>query len=74
MTGVGVILLAGSVCGVLDLTSAWALFKLKGGSLEKLLQFVASGALGESAFRSGKRGAAAGVLFHFSIAFTATTV
>ncbi len=74
MTGVGVIAFAGSVCGVLDLASAWALFKLKGGSLEKLLRFVASGALGDLAFKSGKKGAAAGVLFHFSIAFAATTV
>jgi hypothetical protein len=72
--GAGVIAIAGSVRGILDLTCAWALFKSKGGSLEKLLQFVASGAHGDLAFKSGRKGAAAGLLFHFSIAFAATTV
>ena len=74
MTGIGVIVLAGSVCGVLDLISASALFRLKGGTFERLLQFIASGALGESAFKGGKRSAAVGFLFHFSIAFTAAAV
>jgi uncharacterized membrane protein YagU involved in acid resistance len=74
MKGVDVIVLAGSVCGVLDLMSAAALFKLKGGSLERMLQFIASGALGQSAFQGGKRSAALGLLFHFSIAFTAAAV
>ena len=41
MTGIGVIVLAGSVCGVLDLISASALFRLKGGTFERLLQFIA---------------------------------
>jgi hypothetical protein len=54
MTGIGVIVLAGSVCGVLDLISASALFRLKGGTFERLLQFIASGAFGESAFKGGK--------------------
>lgn len=66
-----VILLAGSVCGVLDLISAATLFKLKGVSFKKMLQFIASGAIGESAFRIGKKSAALGLLFHFSIAFVA---
>jgi hypothetical protein len=74
MTGVEVIGLAGSVCGVLDLISATSLFKLKGGSFERLLQFVASGALGESAFIGGKKSAVAGLLIHFSIAFMAAAV
>lgn len=64
MTGIGVIFLAGSVCGVLDLISASALFRLKGGTFERLLQFIASGAFGESAFKGGKRSAGVGFLFH----------
>jgi hypothetical protein len=65
--GTDVIILAGSVCGVLDLISAAALFRSKGVSFERLLQFIASGALGESAFRNGKKSAVLGLLFHFSI-------
>ncbi len=74
MTGIGVIVLAGSVCGVLDLISASALFRLKGGTFERLLQFIASGAFGESAFKGGKRSAGVGFLFHLFIAFTAAAV
>src|SRR5260370_32376893 len=66
MTGIGVIVLAGSVCGVLDLISASALFRLKGGTFERLLQFIASGAFGESAFKGGKRSAGVGFLFHLN--------
>jgi hypothetical protein len=72
--GTDVIILAGSVCGVLDLISAAALFRSKGVSFERLLQFIASGALGESAFRNGKKSAVLGLLFHFSIAFVASAV
>jgi hypothetical protein len=74
MIGVDVIVLAGSVCGVLDLICAAALFKWKGGSFERLLQFIASGVLGESAFKNGKRSAVVGLLFHFTIPFTAAAV
>jgi len=69
--GANVCFLAGSVCGLLDLISATALYKWKGVSSERLLQFIASGALGESAFRHGKKSAALGFLCHFSIAFLA---
>lgn len=74
MTGVGVVVLAGLVCGVLDLICAAVLFRLVGGSFERLLQFIASGAFGESAFKGGKRSAAVGCLFHFSIAFAAAAL
>src|ERR1700758_5687555 len=69
-----VIILAGTICGVLDIISATVLFLSKGGTFERLLQFIASGALGESSFRGGKKTAALGLLFHFVIAFTAATI
>jgi hypothetical protein len=69
-----VIILAGTICGVLDLISATALFLSKGGTFERLLQFIASGALGESSFRGGKKTAALGFLFHFVIALTASAI
>jgi hypothetical protein len=73
MSPIEVIVVAGSVCGVLDLLSATALVKLRGGNFKQLLQFVASGALGPSAFQRGKQSVVAGFLFHFLIAFTAAT-
>jgi uncharacterized membrane protein YagU involved in acid resistance len=69
-----VIILTGSICGILDLVSASVLFLSRGGTFERLLQFIASGALGESSFRGGKKTAALGLIFHFVIAFTAAAV
>ena len=74
MSPIIVIAVAGSVCGVLDLACASALFISRGGTFERLLQFIASGAVGEVAFKGGKRTAALGFFFHFLIAFTATIV
>jgi hypothetical protein len=55
MSPFAVIILAGSICGILDLISASILFLARGGTFERLLQFIASGALGESSFRGGKK-------------------
>jgi uncharacterized membrane protein YagU involved in acid resistance len=74
MSPFAVIILAGSICGILDLLSASVLFLSRGGTFERLLQFIASGALGESSFRGGKKTAALGLLFHFVIAFIAAAV
>ncbi len=74
LSSFAIIILAGTICGVLDLISATALFLLRGGTFERLLQFIASGALGESSFRGGKRTAVLGLLFHFVIAFTAAAI
>lgn len=59
---------------MLDLVSATALFLSRDGTFERLLHFIASGALGESSFRGGKKTAALGLLFHFAIAFTAAAI
>ena len=69
-----IIALAGLLCGTLDFLMTSTLFKLRGGTYEKLLQFIASGALGPSAFAGGKKTAVAGVFFHFFIAFSAAAV
>ena len=74
MSSFAIITLAGTICGVLDLISATVLFLSRGGTFERLLQFIASGALGESSFRGGKKTAALGFLFHFVIAFTAAAI
>jgi Na+-driven multidrug efflux pump len=69
-----VISLAGLLSGVLDLTATSTLFKSQGIAIERLLQTIASGALGPSAFRGGKKTATAGLLFHLLIAFVAASV
>ena len=74
MNAFKVIVLAGFVCGTVDLLVTSTLFKLKGGAYERLFQFIASGALGARAFTGGKATAAAGVLFHFFIAFSVAAI
>jgi uncharacterized membrane protein YagU involved in acid resistance len=75
MTSLEVISLAGLLSGVLDLTATSTLVRrTQGIPLERLLQRIASGALGPSAFEGGKKTAAAGLFFHFLISFTAAFV
>src|SRR5665213_652277 len=74
MTGLETITLAGMVAGTLDITATSTLFALQGLSLERLWQGIASGALGTSSFSGGKKTAAAGLLFHFVIAFVVAAV
>jgi hypothetical protein len=71
MTTFGIIALAALLSGVLDLAATSTLMRFQGISFERLLQTIASGALGSSAFRGKKRTAVAGLSFHFLIAFSA---
>jgi len=74
MTGLGTIALAGLVAGTLDLTATSTLFVLQGMSVERLWQGIASGAMGDAAFKGGKRTAAVGLFFHFAITLTTTAI
>lgn len=74
MTSSAIVGIAGLLAGVLDLTATSTLFIMKGGSFEKILQFIASGALGARSFEGGKKTAAAGIGFHFFIAFSVAAV
>ena len=74
MTPLEVISLAGLVTGVLDITATSTLLKAQGVPIERLLQTIASGVLGPSAFQGGKRTAALGLFLHFFIAFTAASI
>ena len=71
MTSLETISLAGLLSGTLDLTATSTLVKTQGIPVERLLQTIASGALGSSAFQRGKKAAALGLFFHFLIAFSA---
>jgi hypothetical protein len=74
MMGLDPIVLAGLLAGTLDITATSTLFAMQGLSVERLWQGIASGALGSRAFRGGKKIAAAGLLFHFAIAFVVAAV
>ncbi|MCO4293186.1 hypothetical protein NF867_09955 [Solitalea sp. MAHUQ-68] len=65
------ILLAGFVAGTLDLLSAFTVYCVFGPStVEKLLQYIASGLYGADAFRGGTAMALAGTFFHYVFAFS----
>lgn len=74
MTELEPIALAGLLAGTLDITATTTLFALQGLSVERLWQGIASGALGGSAFKGGKRAAAVGLCFHFVIALTVAAI
>ena len=65
---------AGSVAGVLDITSAFILFGLRGVSPGRILQGVASGLIGARAFRGGLGTEVLGGALHFLIAFSAAAL
>jgi len=58
----------------MDITSAIVLTLLRGGTIMRLMQFIASGLLGKSAFQGGLATAALGLVLHFVIAFGLVTV
>ena len=65
---------AGFSCGVLDITAALSVYGFFGLKPLRLLQGVASGLLGQSAFNGGVSTALLGLLCHFFIAFGAAGV
>jgi hypothetical protein len=69
-----VILWSWLLVGTLDLTAAMIQTVLANGNIQRLFQFIASGALGKEAFDGGWTTAIYGVVFHYIIAFTWTIV
>ena len=69
------ILLGGLIAGTLDITYACVFSYVRSGRTPLLvLQAVASGALGRSAYDGGAKTAALGLSFHFLIALIAATI
>jgi hypothetical protein len=60
--------------GTLDISDAFIFYSLRGVTPTRILQGIASGALGRAAFGMGYRSALLGLFFHYFIAFSATTV
>jgi hypothetical protein len=68
------ILWAGSVAGILDITSAFILAGLRGIGPARLLQSIASGLLGARSYHGGVGTVVLGGVLHFLIAFSAAAV
>lgn len=68
------ILWGGLMCGILDISSAFVIWGLRGISPVRILQSVAAGLLGRESFNGGFATAALGAVLHFFIAFVACTV
>jgi hypothetical protein len=65
---------AGTLCGVLDITAAIVVYGMFGLRPIPLLQGIAKGLIGPSAYQGGWATAALGLVLHFVIAFGAATV
>jgi uncharacterized membrane protein YagU involved in acid resistance len=68
MGAMGTIALSAAVAGVLDISATGLLSRAQGVPFSRLLQFVASGAMGTAAFEGGAGTAAIGLALHFLIA------
>jgi len=68
------IVVAGTICGVLDITAAFLVYGLFGLKPIPLLQGIAAGLLGPRSFAGGLSTAALGLFCHFLIAFSAAAV
>lgn len=71
---VAAILIGGLIAGTLDITYACVHSYVRGRTPVRVLQSVASGALGQSAYQGGLKTAALGLFFHFLIALMAAAV
>ena len=68
------IAITGLIVGAMDITAAIIQAISRGATATRLLQFVASGLIGQNAFQGGAATAALGLGLHFVIAFTLVTV
>lgn len=68
------IALTGLIVGAMDITSAFIIAISRGSTVTRLLQFVASGLIGQEAFQGGAATASLGLGLHFVIAFAVVVV
>ena len=73
-TYVQAIFWGGLVAGILDAVDGVIAFGTQGLNPIQVLQYIASGALGQSAFHGGLATAGLGAAFHFTIAWVAAAV
>jgi len=65
---------AGSIAGILDISSAFILWGRRGIGPIRGLQIIATGILGPASYNGGLASAGLGLAAHFLIAFTAATL
>jgi hypothetical protein len=65
------VIVGGLLAGLLDILDALIITRLNGGTPTRVLQFIASGVLGNGAFQGGLPAAALGLALHFFIALSA---
>jgi hypothetical protein len=68
------ILVAGLICGCMDITAALTVYGSMGIKPMRLLQGISSGLLGPAAFQGGVPTAALGLLCHYVVALGAAAV
>ncbi len=68
------ILAAGTLCGAMDISAAFLTWMPRGVSPRIILQGIASGLLGPSAFQGGAATTVLGLFLHFFIAFSWATI
>src|SRR3954464_4840270 len=73
-SAVRTIVITGLIVGAMDITAAIIQAISRGATATRLLQFVASGLIGQKAFTGGAATAALGLGLHFVIAFSLVTV
>lgn len=74
MRALRTIAITGLIVGAVDITSAFIIAISRGSTVTRLLQFVASGLIGQKAFEGGAETAALGLGLHFVIAFSLVAV
>ncbi|HKW33973.1 MAG TPA: hypothetical protein VJN92_13270 [Candidatus Acidoferrum sp.] len=70
----GAIFWGGLLAGIFDITQAFIGFGLMGAKPFRILQHIAGGVFGARSMQMGWTSAALGLVFHFTIAFTAAAV
>ncbi len=68
------LLLTWLIVGTMDITSAVIITLAHGGTILRLMQFIASGLLGRRAFQGGWSIGALGLVLHYFIAFSVVAV
>src|SRR6201997_2148147 len=74
LRAIRVILTAGLVVGVLDISSAFVIWWQRGVALQRGLQGIAAGLLGAKSYQGGMATAVLGLALHFFIAFLVVTI
>ena len=69
-----VILIAGLIVGVLDISSAFLIWWQRGVALQRGLQGIAAGLLGVNSYEGGMATAGLGLALHFFVAFVVVSI